>query len=438
MGGTPAGGTAAAGSIGSQPTAVDLFSGAGGASLGLVQAGFDLRLAVELHPLYGQTHAANLPGEFLAADLRTLDADKVARTAGVDVGDLDLLFAGPPCQGFSMLGSRVVWDERNNLFKEVLRLAQEMAPRAVVIENVPGLVTLAGGAYLRAILQGFSEIGYNAACAELLAASYGAPQMRWRLIIIAWRKDLDLSAGYGFPMPTHGTGAIGDLLPNCTIKPEHLDGFLTTRDAIGDLPVVAAGQQVDEYDGTPATPYQKLMREGLQKELYNHYAADLSQANLDRLALLKPGQDWRDLPHELLPPGMQRALRKDHTRRYRRMTWDGVPRSIVTRFRDPKTGEYTHPEQDRTITIREAARLQGFPDRFVFQGTRSSQYEQIGNAVPVPLAEAIGCEVIRCLNGSAGARLQQPFRRRPVPLLGLHGELVEQGMLEFEETPVTA
>ena len=92
-------------------------------------------------------------------------------------------------------------------------------------------------------------------------------------------------------------------------------------------------------------------------------------ANLTRLAHIKPGQDWRDLPRELLPSGMQRALRKDHTRRYRRMTWDGVPRAVITRFRDPKSGEYTHPEQDRTITIREAARLQGFPDSFVFHGS---------------------------------------------------------------------
>lgn len=111
--------------------------------------------------------------------------------------------------------------------------------------------------------------------------------------------------------------------------------------------------------------------------------------NLARIALVEPGQDWRDLPKEMLPGSMQRALRKDHTRRYRRMTWDGVPRAVITRFRDPKSGEYTHPAQNRTITIREAARLQGFPDRFVFHGDRSSQYDQVGNAVPVPLAEAI-------------------------------------------------
>jgi DNA (cytosine-5)-methyltransferase 1 len=175
--------------------------------------------------------------------------------------------------------------------------------------------------------------------------------------------------------------------------------------------------------GPPMTPYQKTMREGLNGELSNHYAARLSAANLTRLAHIKPGQDWRDLPWDLLPSGMQRALRKDHTRRYRRMTWDGVPRAVITRFRDPKSGEYTHPEQDRTITIREAARLQGFPDSFVFHGPRTSQYEQVGNAVPTQLAEAIASEIRRCLDGQFGERLWAPFRRRPVAFLGTNGEL---------------
>ncbi|MBO0801641.1 MAG: DNA cytosine methyltransferase [Nocardiopsaceae bacterium] len=391
----------------SRLTAVDLFSGAGGASLGLIDAGFDLRLAADFNPACGLTHAANLPGEFIVGDLREVDADKVSNTADIAPGELDLLFAGPPCQGFSIIGSRVVWDERNNLFREVLRLTRDLRPRSVVIENVPGLVTLAGGAYLRAILQGLAEIGYEAACAELLAAQYGAPQMRWRLIIIAWRHDTGIPPGFGFPAPVPGCGSIGDLLPNCTITAAETSGFVTTREAIGDLPPVAPGEEVSSYTGSPSCDYQREMRAGLTGDLANflanHYAARLSEANLARLRLLRPGQDWRDLPSDLLPTGMRRALRKDHTRRYRRMTWDGVPRSVITRFRDPKSGEYTHPEQDRTISIREAARLQGFPDRFVFHGDRSCQYEQVGNAVPAQLARAISAEITRCLAGNPGA-----------------------------------
>jgi DNA (cytosine-5)-methyltransferase 1 len=400
-----------------------------------VRAGWDLRLASDFNQACSLTHQANLPGEFITGDLRDVDAAKVMTAADVAPGELDVMFAGPPCQGFSIIGSRVVWDKRNNLFREVLRLASEVKPRCVVIENVPGLVTLAGGAYLQAILKGLAVAGYDAACAELLAAQYGAPQMRWRLIIIGWRKDLGIPAGYGFPQPTAGKSAIGELLPNVTIPQWQMDGFVTTAQAIGDLPPVDAGEEATRYIGPPAGAYQELMRAGLGDELSNHYAARLSEANLTRLRHIKPGQDWRNLPHELLPAGMQRALRKDHTRRYRRMTWDGIPRAVITRFRDPKSGEYTHPEQDRTITIREAARLQGFPDSFVFHGERSSQYDQVGNAVPTQLAEAIGGEVRRCLEGNLGEQLRAPFRRRPVKFLGMNGELAPglPGLSETDE-----
>jgi DNA (cytosine-5)-methyltransferase 1 len=406
------------------PTAIDLFSGAGGASLGLTGAGYDLRLAADISPACALTHAANLPGEFLTADLRDVDNDKLLSAAGVNPGELDLLFAGPPCQGFSIIGARVIWDARNNLFLEVLRAARELRPRCIIIENVPGLANLAGGAYLGAILQGLDDLGYAAACAELLAAQYGAPQMRWRLVIIAWRDDLGIPPGFGFPQPTAGAAGIGDLIHNVTIPASQTAGFTTTYDAIADLPPIAAGEEKTTYTGPPASAYQEAMRAGLSHELHNHYAARLSPANLARLARLKPGQDWRSLPRDMLPAGMQRALRKDHTRRYRRMTWDGIPRAVITRFRDPKSGEYTHPEQNRTISIREAARLQGFPDKFIFHGDRSSQYDQVGNAVPVQLAQAIAREVRQCLDGIPGERLRDPFRRRSIPFIGAHGQLL--------------
>jgi DNA (cytosine-5)-methyltransferase 1 len=417
------------------PTAVDLFSGAGGASLGLTGAGYDLRLSADVSAACGMTHTANLPGQFLVGDLRDVDAEKIMTAADITPGSLDVLFAGPPCQGFSIIGARVVWDERNNLFREVLTIASETQPRCIVIENVPGLVNLAHGAYLRAIMQGLRDIGYAAACAELLAAQYGAPQMRWRLIIIAWRNDLGIPAGRGFPKPTAGTAGIGDLLKNVTITSQQTAGFVTAREAISDLPRIVAGEEATWYAGPPDSAYQRAMRQGLSHELHNHYAARLSLANLERLELLAPGQDWRDLPHDLLPAGMQRALRKDHTRRYRRMTWDGIPRSVITRFRDPKSGEYTHPNQNRTISIREAARLQGFPDRFTFHGDRSSQYEQVGNAVPVQLAEAIAREVRRCLTGEQTTSLHDPFHRRPVSFIGHHGQLIEPLIPEDEPVP---
>ncbi len=186
------------------------------------------------------------------------------------------------------------------------------------------------------------------------------------------------------------------------------EGFITVHQAIGDLPPVEPGGYATRYTLMPIGQYQEAMRFGAPSELGNHYAPRLAPQNLERIRYLKPGDDWRTLPRELLPSGMQRALRKDHTRRFRRMEWDGIARSIITRFRDPKSGEYIHPEQHRTISIREAARIQSFPDWFVFQASNSEQYEQIGNAVPPLLAKAVGVELKEMLNS------EQPERREAV------------------------
>lgn len=396
------------------PTAVDLFSGAGGFTLGLQNAGYQVLAATDLDPACAATYTGNLPGRpFVRADIRHLSGTQLAAAGDFAPDDLDLLVAGPPCQGYSIIGRRVVHDPRNDLFRDLLRVVGELRPRATVIENVSGLADLADGAYLRHILEGCRELGYTTAFAELLAAQYGAPQMRWRMIIIAFRRDLDIPAGAGFPVPIRGTRGIGELIPHCTIPPEDTSDFVTTREAIADLPRIGPGERADVYGSTPHSPYQQAMREGLGDELYNHYAARLSPQNIARIEALKPGQDWRDLPFEMLPGSMRRAKLKDHTRRYRRMTWDAVPRAIITRFRDPKTGEYTHPEQNRTLSIREAARIQGFPDRFAFHGLLSEQYEQVGNAVPVQVAEAVGRAVVKALDGTSNTTLENPFLRRP-------------------------
>ena len=397
-----------------QLMAVDLFSGAGGISLGLQDAGYRVLLGNDLDAASAQTYRRNFPDHaFIHDDVRGVTGAQIMKATGLRRRELDLLVGGPPCQGFSIIGSRLVFDPRNDLFREYMRIGGELQPRCMVMENVPGMATLAGGAVLGHILDGFDEIGYSVGFAELLAAQYGVPQMRWRMVFVAFRRDLKIPPNMGFPKPTHGRRGIGELVPNCTVSPYDSAGFVTTREAIGDLPLVGAGEENSVYDGKPSCAYQKRMRAGAsKKELHNHYAPRLSEQNLARIAALKAGQDWRDLPRDLLPEGMKRAKRKDHTRRYSRMTWAGIPRSIITRFRDPKSGEYTHPEQGRTISIREAARIQSFPDRFAFEGSHSEQYDQVGNAVPPMLAEVIGVEVSACLAGEATFRLQNPFSRR--------------------------
>ncbi|PKQ04974.1 MAG: DNA (cytosine-5-)-methyltransferase [Alphaproteobacteria bacterium HGW-Alphaproteobacteria-11] len=383
-----------------RPTAVDLFSGAGGITLGLANADFDVVFCSDVDAACARTHLRNFPHiPFAKTEIENLRGKDILKSAGLRRGDLDLLIGGPPCQGFSIIGQREIWDPRNGLFHEFLRIAKELKPRCVVIENVTGLATLGKGAVLREIGKAFNDAGYFVECAELLAAQYGVPQMRWRMFFIGWRFDENVRGG--FPLPTHGRAGIGDLVPNRTITKEQSAGFVTIAEAISDLPAIEGGETGTVYRQPPQSDYQKAMRAGA-RHLANHYAARLSQQNLDRIRFLKPGQDWRDLPRHLLPAGMQRALRKDHTRRYRRMQWDGVARSIITRFRDPKSGEYIHPEQHRTISIREAARLQSFPDWFKFDGSLSEQYNQVGNAVPPLLARAVGRVLNDMLMGKRG------------------------------------
>lgn len=376
--------------------AVDLFSGAGGVTLGLLNAGFDVRLCCDIAESCDATHQSNFPGiAFIRRDIHRLAGADIRKETGIGKGELDLLIGGPPCQGFSIIGQRQLWDPRNGLFREFMRIAGELAPKAIVIENVTGLATLEGGAVLTELGVAFRGAGYSVECAELLAAQYGVPQMRWRMFFVGWRNDLGKRGG--FPQPTHGRAGIGDLVPNRKVPRELSEGFVTIREAIGDLPPVEAGSYATEYERVPEGLYQNGMRLGSGRGLRNHYAPRLSPQNLKRIRLLQPGEDWRMLPHELLPGSMRRALRKDHTRRFRRMEWEGVARSIITRFRDPKSGEYIHPEQHRTISIREAARIQSFPDWFVFEGSNSEQYDQVGNAVPPLLARAVAREISELL-----------------------------------------
>jgi len=401
-----------------RPTAVDLFSGAGGITLGLLNAGFDVLCCADLDEACALTHRRNFPDiPFIPTDIAKLHAAEILRIAGIRCGELDLLIGGPPCQGFSIIGQRKMRDPRNDLFHEFLRIAKELKPKCVVIENVTGLATIGNGAVLRKIGDAFEEAGYTVDCAELLAAQYGVPQMRWRMFFIGWRSDQGKRGG--FPTPTHGRAGIGDLVPNRTISPEDSAGFVTIREAIGDLPPIEAGELGATCQRPPEGEYQTAMREDGSDRLSNHYAARLSEQNMARLRVIKPGEDWRSLPHELLPEGMQRALRKDHTRRYRRMKWDGIARSIITRFRDPKSGEYIHPDQHRTISIREAARFQSFPDWFVFDGSYSQQYDQVGNAVPPLLARAVGIELCAMLKAKQGAQRSPVKSRYRIPMESL-------------------
>lgn len=384
---------------------IDLFAGAGGLSEGLSEAGFHCLFANEVMPIYAQTYKRNHVGtKVLTSDIRTVDAYDIMRGLNLKKGELDLIAGGPPCQGFSINAPiRSNEDSRNHLFREYLRFVEAFAPRAILIENVPGLVSFEKGATLHAIIEALADLGYGADVRILGAAYYGVPQMRWRTIIIGFRgKEVPIDA---FPSPLFHA----PIRPNFTTtfdgKPlvklptsENLAKFTTLEEAIGDLPPLKCGEKgetVKDYYKEPQCEYQRMMRIG-SGGVYNHEAPRLSETNIKRMKYIKPGGNWTDIPDDLLPKGMQKARKSDHTMRYGRVRPEGLASTILTKC-DPHWGAYFHYSQDRSFTVREAARIQSFPDHYVFCGNSAEQFAQVGNAVPPLLAKAIGLSIINLL-----------------------------------------
>lgn len=386
--------------------ALDLFAGAGGISHGLEMAGFDVVFANEISSEYSETLRYNHPKALVSVDdIRDVDAKKVRKQLGIAKGELTLLVGGPPCQGFSINAPvRSTEDIRNHLFLEYLKFVDEFKPQAVMIENVPGIVSFNRGETVKSILECLEGYGYNATVKILYAPHYGVPQMRWRTIFLATRLKFDSLAL--FPSPSHSAFGRSNfttringrsLLLPLEIKKSGLFKETTVSDAISDLPPIenGGGSDESEYKDSPESTYQSELR-GSQKTLFNHACAGLGPANLVRLPHIPPGGSWRDIPFELLPAGMKKARRSDHTKRYGRLHPNGIASTILTKC-DPHWGTFIHPQQDRIISVREAARIQSFPDHVRLLGSIIDQYKQVGNAVPPLLAKAIALQIRSCL-----------------------------------------
>lgn len=391
---------------------LDLFAGAGGLSTGLELSGFKCLYANEISPIYAQTLASSHPNAFVeTGTIRAVDAGNVRRALQIAKGELHLLAGGPPCQGFSVNAPvRSTDDERNHLFRDYLRFVEEFQPRTILIENVPGMISFEKGQTVTEILDSLRGLGYRATIRILYAPHYGVPQMRWRAIILGNRFGIDPALMY--PVPTHRAVGRANFttrhrnqaltLPFDRANAHALRAHVSVWEAIGDLPEIANGGGQDKCSyGSPAhTEYQRDARLGAAA-LTNHRCAGLGKANLVRLPHIPQGGSWRDIPFDLLPTGMKRARRSDHTKRYGRLHPDEVGSTILTKC-DPHWGTYIHPYQDRVLSVREAARLQSFPDKVEFQGSLTEQYEQVGNAVPPIFAKAIGeriKQIIQCYDG---------------------------------------
>ena len=367
-----------------QRTVIDLFCGAGGLSEGFRQAGFHVVAGNDIMPSAGATFRATHPESvFYSKPAGDLAAEEILRDTGLKRGELDCLVGGPPCQGFSVYNHRRgLHDPRSHLFRDFLTLVEGLNPKWVVIENVTGIFSAGSGQAVDDIKTALSDLGYRTEVKVLKAEEYGVPQERRRAVFLATRTGAEIA----FPETTHGEGK----LP-----------LVTVRDAIGDLPPLDNGEDPGdlEYAAPPSSPYQREMRRN-SSHATCHAASKLGRVNLDRMKHIPPGGSWRDIPFNLLPAGMKRAKRSDHTKRYGRLLWDGQASTILTKC-DIHWGAYIHPEQDRSITVREAARFQSFPDWYVFSGSRTEQYVQVGNAVPPKLGRALADAILDSATRSA-------------------------------------
>jgi DNA (cytosine-5)-methyltransferase 1 len=397
--------------------AIDLFAGAGGLSEGIRQAGFRSIFANEIDETYALSFQANHPKveEVNTDDIRDLNPGKIRRSLNLSKGELSLLAGGPPCQGFSINAPiRSEKDKRNHLFLYFLDFVEEFQPQAVLIENVPGMVSFKKGKTVQGILTSLRGIGYRADIRILYAAHYGVPQMRWRAIVIGLKNGDPLAC---FPNPTHKAPARANftsafngtnlVLDTNLSSHSRLLHHTTVLEAIDDLPVLENGGGVDKmnYDKSPVQTYAQNLRNS-NDILYNHKCSRLGKINLQRMQYIPVGGSWRDIPFEMLPKGLKRARRSDHTRRYGRLDPHGLATTVMTKC-DPHWGTFFHYSQDRVVSVREAARIQSFPDSCRFSGSLTQQYEQVGNAVPPPLARAIAERIQACLDGEELTSLWQ-------------------------------
>jgi DNA (cytosine-5)-methyltransferase 1 len=383
-------------------------------------AGADVIFANDVWDVAAETYRLGHPSvRFFRCPIEELSVTDILQATGIRRGELDILLGGPPCQGFSIYApTRTRNDKRNHLILEYLRVVEGLLPKYIIMENVPGLLSLSGGYALKWAYDRLSRIGYSVQHRVLLAARYGVPQERWRLIIIGRRWDMPEA---GFPAPTHRASARANFTHGAmwardeslfeTRLSARLRDAVTVAQAIGDLPPLKNGEgeqctPMPRADPARLSAYQRWARRGAH-ELWNHVAPKLSQVNLERIRYVSPGGSWREIPFDLLPSGMKRARRSDHTKRYGRLDPGALSCTILTKC-DPHWGAFFHYSQDRAITPREAARLQSFPDRYVFRGTLTAQYAQIGNAVPPLLARAVITSIIRAMVGKeeTGERLR--------------------------------
>lgn len=348
--------------------AVELCGGAGGLARGLVAAGIDIAMAIERNKYAASTYRFNFPNvDVLEDDIRKVSGGTILRKLDMLKGELGVLVAGLPCQGFSESNrrTRTMGNANNFLYREVLRILVDVSPRWFLIENVAGIRTLKSGRFLEGMLEEFRAAGYRTKDEVLNATDFGVPQCRRRAFLVGTR-----TAGeFAFPEGTGETPA-------------------TVREAISDLPQLENGASVDRLpygtDRESVSKYAESLRPGAVDTVTGNEVSRNSARVIERYGYIGMGQNWSAIPAKLMANYANRGL--CHTGIYYRLCWDEQAK-VIGNFRK---NMLIHPAQDRGLSIREAARLQSFDDRHEFIGPLNDRQQQVGDAVPPRLAEAVG------------------------------------------------
>lgn len=336
---------------------IDLFSGAGGLSYGFECAGFNILLGIDNDQKALETFENNHKGaKSICGDITEITFNKHIKPL---IGDktIDVIIGGPPCQGMSLSGPRRFNDPRNKLYLSFIRLVKEIQPKAFVIENVPGLVGLFGGQIKDSIIEKFTELGYLIQYKILCAADYGVPQNRKRVVFVGTKVG-----NFSYPEPC--------------------DTVVTCEMALSDLPplVDTLGEEEMPYICDPLNDYQKLMRKN-SNVIHNHIAANHSEKVKTIISMVPAGGNYKDLPEEY------RKTRNFH------VAWTRFPDNKPAPTIDTGHRHHFHYKYNRVPTVRECARIQSFPDDFIFLGNKTQQFRQVGNAVPPLMAQRIAEKV---------------------------------------------
>ena len=333
---------------------VDLFAGCGGLSNGFEQAGFKVVLGIDNDADASKTFLLNHKNsKYLLKDIRKVTHKDIKEKIGNT--KVDVVIGGPPCQGFSLSGKRAFIDPRNSLYLEYFRIVDMLNPKVSIIENVPGLASLYDGKALESIKREFSKRGYNVVHKILKADEHGVPQIRKRILIVGTKEG-----EYKFPKSKG--------------KP------ITLGDAISDLPKLEDKEAIETYTKPPENKYQKSMRKQSEK-LHNHVGTNHSEKTKKIISLVPEGGNYKNLPKKF-----------QNTRKVN-IAWTRLDSSKPSLTIDTGHRHHFHPWENRVPSVRESARIQSFADNFIFLGSKTSQYRQVGNAVPPLLAKSIALQL---------------------------------------------